>query len=254
MRKVLGLVGATLLFAGSALAADLPVKAPRAATFTPAFSWTGCYIGGNAGYAWGTADTTETLGGAWLPTYGPAIVSAVQANGSPSISMNGFTGGGQIGCNWQTGPLVLGIEADGEYTGLSGSATTIDTNLATTNSAAVSSHSLFTVRPRVGFAAGQTLFYATGGLAVGKISFSDTQIFPGGPSSGSASTTKSGWAVGGGIEYAIDSHWIAGLEYLYVNLGSVNLNTVFAPNSAFTESFSTSVKENLVRARLSYKF
>jgi len=60
--------------------------------------------------------------------------------------------------------------------------------------------------------------------------------------------------VGGGVEYALDSHWIAGVEYLHVDLGSVNLNTVFAPNPAFTQAFSTDFKENIVRARLSYKF
>jgi outer membrane immunogenic protein len=98
------------------------------------------------------------------------------------------------------------------------------------------------------------LFYATGGLAVGNVSFTDTQTFPVGAASGSVSSTKTGYAVGGGVEYAFDSHWIAGVEYLYVDLGSVGLNTVVAPKPSFTEAFSTDFKENIARARLSYKF
>jgi outer membrane immunogenic protein len=261
MRKVLGLVGATLLFAGPALAADLAVKAPRAATLMPVFSWTGCYIGGNAGGVWGHSNTTETLGGAWLATTPAADIAAIQANGSQSISTSGFTGGGQIGCNFQTGPLVLGLEADGEYTGLSGSTfSSVIVPVAGTqvnNVASLSSHSLFTVRPRVGFATGPWLFYATGGLAVGHVSFSDTQTYLAtlSSASGSVSKTKSGWAVGGGVEYAIDNHWIAGVEYLHVDLGSVGFNTaVTPPFTAFTNAFSADLKEDIVRARLSYKF
>lgn len=262
MRKVLGMVGATLAFAGSALAADLGKPVYKAPPLMPVFSWTGCYIGGNAGYAWGESNTSETLGGTW-PGFGPVINGGVVATATTSINTNGFTGGGQIGCNWQTGQFVLGLEGDGEYLGLSGSSSTsaIVSGALVTNSASVSSHSLFTVRPRVGFAAGQALFYATGGLAVGNVSFSDTQTYgPGSFSgstsvaSGSVSSTKTGWTVGGGVEYAIDNHWIAGVEYLYVNLGSVSFNTAVIPFPTFTNGFSADFKENLVRARLSYKF
>src|SRR5260370_37554953 len=52
MRKVLGLVGATLLFAGPALAADLAVKAPALAGPLPA-QWGGFYLGIHGGYGWG---------------------------------------------------------------------------------------------------------------------------------------------------------------------------------------------------------
>jgi outer membrane immunogenic protein len=250
-----------MLFAGPALAADLAVKAPRAAPLMPIFSWTGCYIGGNAGGVWGHSDTTETLGGAWLTLSPPADNAAIQANGSRSISTSGFTGGGQIGCNFQTGSLVLGLEADGEYTGLSGSAfSSVILPIAGTqvnNSASVSSYSLFTVRPRVGFAAGQWLFYVTGGLAVGNVKFSDTQTYLATltSASGSVSSTKAGWAAGGGVEYAIDNHWIAGVEYLHVDLGSVGFNTTVSPPfTAFTNAFNASFKEDIVRGRLSFKF
>ncbi len=62
MRKVLGLVGVTLLFAGPALAADLPVKAPRAATLMPVLSWSGWYVGANAGWVGSANDTVTNTG------------------------------------------------------------------------------------------------------------------------------------------------------------------------------------------------
>jgi outer membrane immunogenic protein len=126
-----------------------------------------------------------------------------------------------------------------------------------TNSASLSSHWLTTVRPRLGYTTGPALFYATGGLAVGNVSYSDTQSFTASNSaaSGSVSSTRTGYAVGGGIEYAFDNHWIGGVEYLHVDLGSLGFNTTVQPGfSAFSNSFSADFKENIVRARLNYKF
>jgi outer membrane immunogenic protein len=261
MRKALGLVGVSLFFAGPAFAADLAVKAPvyKAPAVAPAFSWTGCYLGANAGGAWASSKASDTLGGSWLTTTAAADIAAVQANGSPGINASGFAGGGQIGCNYQINQFVLGIEADGEYLGLSGSASSSViapvAGSTVTNIASISSHWLTTVRPRLGYAVGPALFYATGGLAVGKVSYGDTQTYVASSASGAVSSTKTGYAVGGGVEYAFDSHWIAGVEYLYVNLGSVGFNTTVQPGfPTFTNSFSADLKENIVRARLNYKF
>jgi outer membrane immunogenic protein len=264
MRKASGLAGGAGLFAASVsamsvFAADLATRAPvYKAPVAPAFSWTGCYIGANAGGSSAKTDSGEGLGGSWL-TEANEPIAAVEANGSSHLSMNGFTGGGQIGCNWQTGQFVLGIEADGEYLGLKGSAFAVDNNLGVTNNASISSHWLLTARPRAGFVVGQALVYATGGLAVGNLSFSDTQTYLLSQTSaaGSISSTKAGWTVGGGVEYAFDNHWIAGVEYLYADLGSASFGTTIQPpfpGLNFTNAFSANLKENLVRARLSYKF
>ncbi|MGP0088740.1 MAG: outer membrane protein [Xanthobacteraceae bacterium] len=250
----------SLVMVAAASAADLYVKAPPAV-----YSWTGCYVGGNAGYAWGTANSSDTPGGAWLTTgIAPADLAAIQAQGTQSTNVSGFTGGGQIGCNWQTGRLVFGIEGDGEYLGVSSSSFSSivlpTSGVTAANSASVSAHSLFTVRPRAGFAVDRTLFYVTGGLAMGNVSYSDTQtIFaPPNPSaSGSVSSTRTGYAVGGGVEYALSNHWTAGAEYLYVNLGSVGFNTVLVPppgGLTYTNAFNASFQENIVRARANYKF
>lgn len=254
MTRVLALAGAALLCAGAAWAADLPAA--------PALSWSGCYLGVNAGGASAKTDTGDTLGGDWL-TSSPASNNAVmQANGSPTIGPRGLAGGGQVGCNWQIRWFVVGIEGDADYVGLSGNAASSATlpiaGVLVTNSASVSSHWLATVRPRLAYAAGPALLYATGGLAFGTVSYSDTQTFTASntAAAGSVSSTKTGYGVGGGIEYAFDSHWIAGVEYLYVNLGSVGFDAAVLRNSqSFTNAFNAGdFKENIVRARVSYKF
>ena len=263
MKTFLGVIGVASLLAGSAFAADLPVKAPpRAMPLAPAYSWTGCYIGGNAGYAWGTSNVSYSQTGAYLGVGGnaPADIAFAHALGSPSIDMNGFTGGGQIGCNYQVGSFVFGIEGDGEYVGLSGTANAAG-NLpvagpAVASSTSVSSHSLFTVRPRAGFAVDRAWFYATGGFAAGNVRYSETftHLATNSVEAGSVSSTKSGWAVGGGVEYALTNNWTVKGEYLYVNLGSVGFNTANNLFPTFTSANSASFKENIVRLGLNYKF
>jgi outer membrane immunogenic protein len=262
MRKALSaLAGVGLLASGPLFAADLAVKAPLYKAPAPVFSWTGCYVGANAGGAWASSTASDILGGDWL-THSPAADNAaVQANGSPSFSTSGFAGGGQFGCNYQINQFVLGVEGDADYLGLSSSASSSVlapvAGTTVTNSASLSSHWLTTVRPRLGYTTGPALFYATGGLAVGNVSYSDTQSFTASNSaaSGSVSSTRTGYAVGGGIEYAFDNHWIGGVEYLHVDLGSLGFNTTVQPGfSAFSNSFSADFKENIVRARLNYKF
>src|SRR5712691_4099505 len=108
MKKLMlgGVAIAALAIPAAANAADLPAKAPpyAPAYVAPAWSWTGCYIGGNVGGAWGRSNVTaafvNTAGG--FPVTN-ANISAVNALDSPGLSPKGFTGGGQIGCNYQTG-------------------------------------------------------------------------------------------------------------------------------------------------------
>ncbi len=114
MRKVLGLVGATLLFAGSASAADL-LKAP-AMPLGPGVSWTGWYIGATAGYGWSNQGIDDhvtstfcnaTLGGCiGTPAFSSALAAAIPSH--LSTNPKGFIGGGEFGYNHQLGQFVLG--------------------------------------------------------------------------------------------------------------------------------------------------
>jgi outer membrane immunogenic protein len=107
MRKVLGLVGATLLFAGPALAADLAVKAP---TLMPAFSWTGCYIGADVGGALSQQHASITP------------VGVKQGSVSGDLTGSSAIGGPYVGCNYQFMPAwVVGIEGDYSWAKLSSS-------------------------------------------------------------------------------------------------------------------------------------
>jgi outer membrane immunogenic protein len=88
------LAAATIgLVVGQASAADLPRKAPAyMPPPPPAFTWTGCYIGGNVGGAWANVEVTDV----------PTSFTASHSN-------SGFAGGGQIGCDYQMGAWVVGI-------------------------------------------------------------------------------------------------------------------------------------------------
>ena len=106
------LAGTALLtiVSGSAMAADMrPARAPiytKAPMMAPAFSWTGCYIGANAGGLWATKD--------W---------SGLDASSSADVS--GGLAGGQVGCNYQVTTWVFGIQGDFDWTNASGDATDI---------------------------------------------------------------------------------------------------------------------------------
>ncbi len=175
------------MLAGPAMAADLSradapaVKAP-AVVPTPVFSWTGFYIGANAGYGWGSGDG--------LP-------------GSLGADPQGWVGGGQAGYNYQfDNNVVAGVEADLQGGDISAEAGGLSSTLNT----------LGTVRGRLGYAAGRVMPYVTGGLAWGNNSLDYLGL--------DQSKTHVGWTAGAGVEYALSEHWTAKTEYQYTDLGS----------------------------------
>jgi len=259
VKKFVVAAGAVAAFglAGSANAADLPVRAPayKATPAVIAYRWTGFYVGGNAGYNWGDSNVDWAYDPAFPTT--PATLAILTASAAANPHPRGFTGGGQIGYNWQTGNVVLGAEADFEYLGGSVSRFVDLTFITPGNSQTetVKSQWLTTFRARVGWAWDRVLVYGTGGLAVGRISYSDLETYPGGlQQSASSDSTKAGWTVGGGIEYAVNTNWTVRGEYLYVDLGSTSYNSVVAgiPNSIITHNHS--YKTNIARLGINYRF
>jgi outer membrane immunogenic protein len=191
------------LWSSCALAADLgpygppPYEPDYEPVRDALWDWQGLYVGANAGYAWGNTHAVT------LP--GPG------AGGS--LGADGWYGGGQLGFNAQFDRLVLGVEAD-----LQGA----DINDGTSGSGSGGPYTanvdidwFSTVRGRIGYAAGPVLLYATGGLA-----FADVDYSVVGPA-GALRTDgiKTGYALGGGIEWAFAPRWSLKSEYLYVNLG-----------------------------------
>jgi outer membrane immunogenic protein len=274
MKKLLlGAATAAGFFAtGAAMAADLPpapaYKAP-AVVAPMAYNWTGFYIGANAGGAWGTFDPSTAVvfspTGYFATTSTPAITTA----GAQVIKPNGFTGGFEAGVNWQAGNFVFGVEGDIESFRLSGNATSgpvLYPCCAPTSFTVMSNAStswLATGRGRLGVAANNWLFYATGGVAFTNLNanFNFTDTFATAAESASISGTKVGWTAGGGIEAGLWQGWSVKAEYLYVDFGSVSVNstnlTAFTPPIAFpTNVFTHSVdlKASIARIGLNYRF
>jgi outer membrane immunogenic protein len=255
MRRLPGLAAAAVLFAGPALAADLVTK-PE-----PVFGWAGFYVGGYAGYAWGSADTTGTLDpNSPFGNGAPAAQPAYNANMSPSLKPKGFTGGGTIGANWQTGAFVWGVEGDFGAFSVSDTATTSVTPLGhvnLTSNTPVSADWLGTVRGRAGWAIERSLIYITAGAAFTNPSFRQTNTFatlgPAGIETFSISNVMAGWAAGAGWEYMFAPRWSGKIEYLHLDFGSltgVGVLAVQPVNVTHTTTFTADV----VRAGINYRF
>ena len=276
---LLGAIALSLVCVPGVLAADMPMKAPVAAPYS---NWTGFYVGLNAGGGWGHSNdpTSATSDPNTPPNYfSAASTAAVNSAGAESTNTSGFTGGLQAGYNWQWANIVAGIEADFDYFGQEGSSATIGvypgfpTSSFTINSS-VSTNWLFTARPRLGMVvANNWLFYGTGGLAVTQVkanwSFTDNcntgvcgvgAFTPPTSASTSASATKAGWVVGGGVESALPGKLSLGVEYLYVNFGSISATNSNFTSGAFpggrTQAFnhSADLTANIVRVRLNKQF
>jgi outer membrane immunogenic protein len=224
----------------------------------PMFNWSGFYAGLNAGAAWGREDETLVLTGLW-PTQ-PEF-TGIQAAGSQGMHPSGFTGGGQLGFNIQSGPAVFGIEADINSLRLRGHRfiPNVPNASANTYSLAATSETnwMATARGRAGFAIDRLLLFFTGGVAIIDDKFSQrlTQLNFAFSESGSASATKSVAIIGGGLEYALGNGWSFKGEYLYANLGALAFSSAgSAPFGAFTGDHSNKLKVEIVRAGINYRF
>jgi outer membrane immunogenic protein len=252
----------------SAAAADMAVKA-RAPVMVPvSYDWSGFYVGGYAGGAWGQSDRSLNAANPTTNTfYNPAnIPGVIAAFGTTGGSSSGFTGGGQIGYDWQSlSPWVFGLEADFgafqlNHIGTNTSFYTFNPLDPFTQTSSAKTEWLFTARPRVGVAADNWLFYATGGVAVTEIKTAYTytdNVFQGFVAGGS-SRTRAGWTAGGGVEWApLRNDWTVKVEYLHLdfgNAGDTATMTGFVGPVAPIFKYSANLRADTVRAGLNYKF
>jgi len=245
----------TTLLTGAAWAADMPLKAPPKVAPIP-FSWSGCYAGVNAGGAFTSIDQNIAI---------PGIFTI--DNGGHQTS---FIGGGQLGCNWQVDPRwVLGIEGDIDYLHASRTQNFFRTTSLFGTEEFVGSqqttvHWLGTARATLGYAWDRVLYYATGGLAFGRVDSSAAVAVPeltGSPLfAGSDSATRLGWTAGGGVKYAITDRITGKVEYLYFDLGNDNYNVQILGSTAnipagfpTTWLASAHVSGNIVRVGIDVK-
>ena len=212
---------------GAARAADMPMSMPTKAAAAPVFNWTGCYVGINGGAAAAGSSFTSTVDpGTHLVD--PADLTTANQYGTGSANDLAFIGGGQVGCNYQTGAIVVGIEGDWDYFGSkptfsnpNGVLTTGDT---VTITQALKTSSLATIHPRLGIVSDRTLIYVTGGAAFAKVnytqSYADTLNNAVGAATGS--TTLLGWTVGAGWEWAWTDQVTVKTEYLFAKFPTTN--------------------------------
>ncbi|MDO8878707.1 MAG: porin family protein [Pseudolabrys sp.] len=209
-----GVAIATLM--GAANAADVNRRAPmptKAVPYTQLYNWTGGYVGINGGYGWGTSNFSA-----------PAT--------SGDFDTSGAMVGGTVGYNWQAGQTVFGLEGDIDWSNIRGSsACGVGLTCETRN------NWMGTARGRIGYAFDRFMPYVTGGLAVGGVKNSIAGF-------GETTSTKAGYALGGGLEAALAGPWTAKVEYLYADLGRTS-----APLGS-----DARFKTNTVRAGVNYRF
>ncbi len=218
-RFILAFAAATVaLGVTAASAADLgqrPVYKAQPAPVMAAYNWSGFYVGGHIGYAFGREDLRD-------------VITGVTSASDPE----GFLGGAQIGFNWQTGAFVFGIEGDWSWTNADGSA-------AIPGAIVNVEHNWYgTATARVGYAVDNWLWYVKGGAA-----WMDADYSIGGVSSGD---TRTGWTVGTGLEWALGPNWSAKLEYNYLDFGN---ERIAAPIGVDADT-----QAHLVKLGLNYRF
>ena len=249
--KKLLLSAATFLsLGGVAFAADLPSKKSPAVApvaVAPTFSWTGCYVGLQAGATFGRVSGFD----------GTSFFLPTKAN------TRGFEGGGQAGCNYQMGQFVVGGE--GELWGSSsrGSVPLSQSRITIIGPGAPRAPELLIVQSltgkvknnfagalsvRGGFAIDHTLLFAKIGVGFANYKYSVTD----GKNFATGSSDRAGLLLGVGVEQAIDAHWSVKLEYDNLQFGKHNTQFISNGRPAFIASIRDT--ENLVKLGLNYRF
>ncbi|MGO9172930.1 MAG: carbohydrate porin [Rhodomicrobium sp.] len=242
----------SLMASAASLAADLAAANPPESAAMPLSYWDGFYAGGHIGYAWGNSNwTASSIGGQPIATGSLNLSQGVNTFDEGGSFFDGL----QIGYNRMfPNRIVIGAEADVTFPAYPNPA-----GLSIGGSSTFSSHSLSpesysdnvfasgTVRGRIGYAPGNWLYYATGGLAWTSDQFTLSQL-PNGPTE-SSFMARLGWAAGAGIEGPVAPHWTARLEYLYTGYGN---SSVTFP--ALGQRFNSDLSMQELRVGLNYQF
>lgn len=214
-------------------------------------SWTGLYLGANAGYLWSSGNVnTYSTQSSFNPDFflngeitRRSLVRA--AANDLSVPLSSFLLGGQAGYSYQLyKKIIAGVTADFDWLFPSKNdanvirpmnfvASGLDYTAEIKVNRAIDY--LGTVRGKLGTLITSVIqVYGTGGYAYGQVSLKANtyvinngfpSIFPAFSSQGSRKQTKNGWTAGGGIEWMFFKNWSATVEYLYYDLGKINVDT-----------------------------
>jgi len=260
----IALLGSAAAGAGSAVAADIPVRgAPPAAS--PAVvavpEWAGFYVGANGGG--GSAHTSFDQGEFERITR----PSPFDNFNFPGVSSSGGLGGFQWGHNWQWGQIVGGLEIDFDWSDIKGSSTTAIALPAIPQVTPADPTAFFTqdfkieelasARGRLGYLIWPNLLaYGTAGIGWAHTRFTTTEDIPLSrvtARSFESNTTFSnefGWVAGAGLEWKFWNNWFLRGEYLHYEFGKIT-HPALGPNE---DNFNLRTRVDIGRAALSYKF
>lgn len=241
----MGAIGLGALgFAAPAVAADLADQ-PMATKATPApayvaaiYDWSGLYFGGNAGY--GMSRNTWNL-----VTPGTGLLTPEGTNNA-----NGAVAGGQIGYRAQLGAWVFGVEAQGDWAGLSG-ANLNQINPGLTDRTKINAFGLLT--GQAGYAWNNALFYIKGGAAITNDKYNEI-ITATGAAFANAQETRFGGVVGAGFEFGFTPNWSAGVNYDHLFMGAKNVGFVSPATGLLMNTQKIGQDVDLVTARVNYKW
>ena len=233
---LLGAVAAVAL-AMPALAADLPTRKAAPEPYVPpppVFSWAGPYLGAFAGGNW---------------------ASITPNGGEPAFNSNGLTAGGLAGYNWGFNGFVIGAEFEGGYDHKRASVDYLGLR-ALPHTVTMSGSAEFRERGRLGYAWNSVLFFVAGGFTQMDLKLTNTNNFNG--DSAEIGRWRTGFNLGGGVDWAFNDHWVVRGEYIYDGFQSRGYDfatrfPVAAARAGFIDS-SVGFRESTARAALIYKF
>src|SRR3954452_8313419 len=235
---------------GAASAADMPARYAKAPPVAPVitYNWTGCYIGGNVGGGWARTSQTQ-IGKVGLPV----VLNSDFGAGDDSNVL----GGVQVGCDYQfAGNWVVGVQGMFDFGDINNrhNLTAFPAFYATDRT-----REIFTGTARLGYLfAPSVLGYVKGGGAWARTSSSIfAPAVPAPVATETASTDRSGWTVGGGLEWMFAPGWSVFGEYNYMDFGRRNVGYVLTPAAApgdIADVISTRLTVQQVLVGVNYKF
>ena len=247
MKKLAIAITAVAAFTGSAVAADMPVKARYIAPVVTAYNWTGCYVGAGGGY------------GMWNQDNQAFNAAGVALELQHTDGGRGWFGTGQVGCDYQFAPKwVVGVFGDFDVGSLKGTMTVPSFGVQGDEKERWS----WAVGARAGYLPWDSLLvFVSGGFTQARFDAVDfVDAFTGSSTNGSiAEQTYNGWFLGSGYEYKLD--WMPGLfwktEYRFADYGSQD-NPVIITSTGLPVSSGDYIQSHkyiqTVRSELVYRF
>jgi outer membrane immunogenic protein len=250
MKRLVLITAAVVTFATFANAADLPpppeASAPMYKAPPPPPYWTGCYIGAGGGY------------GMWNQDTAIVGIGATNTNGG-----RGWFGTGQFGCDYQFNSIVIGAFGDYEFSGLSGTLALPSASIQGSENEsaawAAGARAGLLVTPKF-------LTYVSGGFTQARF---DQVNFASSATSVATGTdvgrnTYSGWFLGSGFEYALDSLPLLSIplppglfiktEYRYSSFSSANLPILMTATGPTGFSVSSQKSDQTISTELVWRF